>query len=74
MLAGDVLTRCSATVLKTGAEGEFEKEGYGKTPYNNWERGERESGCVCVFVRCVQVTLRAAAHARLLRPAHRSDV
>ena len=34
---GDVLSRCSATVLKSGKEGEFEAEGYGKRPYDNWE-------------------------------------
>jgi hypothetical protein len=34
---GDVLSRCSATVLKSGKEGEFEAEDYGKRPYDNWE-------------------------------------
>ncbi len=35
---GDVLLRCSATVLKSGTEGQFEKEGYGATPYTNFDR------------------------------------
>lgn len=33
---GDILIRCSATVLKKGMEGKYEKEGYGDTPYTNW--------------------------------------
>jgi hypothetical protein len=35
---GDVLLRCSATVLKDGKEGQFEAEGYGQRPYTNWDR------------------------------------
>lgn len=34
---GDVLVACSATLLKAGKEGEFEREGYGQRPYDNWE-------------------------------------
>lgn len=34
---GDVLTKCSAVVLKAGKEGQYEKEGYGQRPYDNWE-------------------------------------
>ena len=30
--------RCSATVLKAGKGGEYEKEGYGQRPYDNWEK------------------------------------
>ena len=30
--------RCSATVLKDGKEGEYEKEGYGKRLYTNWKK------------------------------------
>ncbi|KAI3432249.1 hypothetical protein D9Q98_003810 [Chlorella vulgaris] len=36
--AGDVLVKCSATLLKAGKEGEFEREGYGQRPYDNWEQ------------------------------------
>jgi hypothetical protein len=32
---GDVLVRVSATLLKSGAEGQYEKEGYGQRPYTN---------------------------------------
>jgi hypothetical protein len=32
-----VLTRCSAVVLKAGKEGQYEREGYGQRPYDNWE-------------------------------------
>ena len=35
---GDVLTKCSATVLKAGKDGEYEREGYGQRPYDNWEQ------------------------------------
>ncbi len=35
--AGDQLVACSATVLKAGKEGEFEREGYGQRPYDNFE-------------------------------------
>lgn len=35
--AGDLLTKCSATVLKAGKEGEYSREGYGQRPYDNWE-------------------------------------
>jgi S1-C subfamily serine protease len=35
---GDVLLRCSAVVLKTGKEGAFANEGYGATPFTNFER------------------------------------
>jgi len=35
---GDVLSRCSATVLKDGKEEQFESQGYGATPYTNWNR------------------------------------
>lgn len=31
------MVECSATVLKAGKEGEFESEGYGKRPYENWD-------------------------------------
>ena len=34
---GDVLTSCSAVVLKSGQEG-GEAEGYGERLYDNWER------------------------------------
>lgn len=34
---GDVLDQCSAIVLKAGKEGQYEKEGYGQRPYDNWE-------------------------------------
>ena len=30
--------RCSATVLKDGREGKYEKEGYGQRLYTNWEK------------------------------------
>ena len=36
--AGDQLVACSATVLKAGKEGEFEREGYGQRPYDNFEK------------------------------------
>jgi uncharacterized protein YceK len=36
--AGDVLTGCSAVLLKAGKEGENEREGYGQRPYDNWEQ------------------------------------
>lgn len=37
--AGDTVIRCSATILKKdSAAGEYEKEGYGATPYTNWKR------------------------------------
>ncbi len=32
------LCRCSATVLKDGREGKYEKEGYGQRLYTNWEK------------------------------------
>jgi hypothetical protein len=32
-----VLTRCSAVMLKAGKEGQYEREGYGQRPYDNWE-------------------------------------
>ncbi|GAX77895.1 hypothetical protein CEUSTIGMA_g5337.t1 [Chlamydomonas eustigma] len=35
---GDILTACSAVILKAGKEGQFENEGYGQRPYDNWER------------------------------------
>ncbi|CAL8462458.1 g1991 [Coccomyxa elongata] len=35
---GDVVSKCSATVLKAGKGGEYEKEGYGQRPYDNWEK------------------------------------
>jgi hypothetical protein len=35
---GDEVAQCSAIVLKTGKEGEYEKEGYGQRPYENWEK------------------------------------
>ena len=35
---GDVLVRVSATLLKDGKEGQYEKEGYGQRPYTNWSR------------------------------------
>eukprot|EP00198_Chlamydomonas_reinhardtii_P011323 XP_001700660.1 predicted protein [Chlamydomonas reinhardtii] len=34
---GDILSRCSAVVLKAGKEGRYENEGYGERPYDNWE-------------------------------------
>jgi hypothetical protein len=34
---GDVLDQCSAVVLKAGKEGQYEREGYGQRPYDNWE-------------------------------------
>lgn len=34
---GDVLSQCSAVVLKAGKEGQYEREGYGQRPYDNWE-------------------------------------
>eukprot|EP00879_Flechtneria_rotunda_P023667 GHRR01025045.1.p1 GENE.GHRR01025045.1~~GHRR01025045.1.p1 ORF type:complete len:180 (-),score=35.20 GHRR01025045.1:374-913(-) len=34
---GDVLSQCSAIVLKAGEENQYEKEGYGQRPYDNWE-------------------------------------
>ena len=36
--AGDRLRRCSATLLKSGKEGEYAREGYGQRPYDNWDR------------------------------------
>ena len=38
MRVGDVLARCSATVLKAGKEQQYERDGYGKRPYDNFER------------------------------------
>ena len=35
---GDILSECSAVVLKSGKEGQFEQEGYGQRPYDNWDR------------------------------------
>eukprot|EP00197_Chlamydomonas_leiostraca_P008785 CAMPEP_0202865750 /NCGR_PEP_ID=MMETSP1391-20130828/6334_1 /ASSEMBLY_ACC=CAM_ASM_000867 /TAXON_ID=1034604 /ORGANISM="Chlamydomonas leiostraca, Strain SAG 11-49" /LENGTH=166 /DNA_ID=CAMNT_0049545627 /DNA_START=147 /DNA_END=647 /DNA_ORIENTATION=+ len=35
---GDVLSKCSAVVLKSGKEGEYEREGYGQTLYTNWDK------------------------------------
>ncbi|KAL6752363.1 hypothetical protein V8C86DRAFT_2757499 [Haematococcus lacustris] len=35
---GDILTRCSAVVLKAGTEGQFEREGYGQRPYDNFSK------------------------------------
>ena len=32
------MLRCSAYVLKSGKEGDFEREGYGQRPYTNWEQ------------------------------------
>ena len=32
-----MLDQCSAIVLKAGKEGQYEKEGYGQRPYDNWE-------------------------------------
>ena len=43
---GDVLARVSATVLKDGKEGQFEKEGYGQRPYTNWDRACPREGTV----------------------------
>lgn len=37
---GDVLVGTSATVLKAGKDGEYEREGYGQRPYDNWETVE----------------------------------
>lgn len=34
---GDILSKCSAVVLKAGKEGQYEAEGYGQRPYDNWE-------------------------------------
>ena len=34
---GDVVRKCSATVLKAGKEGSYESEGYGQRPYDNWD-------------------------------------
>ncbi|KAK9842698.1 hypothetical protein WJX74_000829 [Apatococcus lobatus] len=34
---GDVISKCSAYVLKSGKDGDYEREGYGKRPYTNWE-------------------------------------
>ncbi len=34
---GDVVRKCSATVLKSGKEGSYESEGYGQRPYDNWD-------------------------------------
>lgn len=36
--AGDLLTRCSATVLKAGTEGEYSQKGHGGRPYDNFEK------------------------------------
>jgi hypothetical protein len=35
---GDEMAQCSAVVLKTGKEGQYEREGYGQRPYQNWEK------------------------------------
>ncbi|GLC38559.1 hypothetical protein PLESTB_001739500 [Pleodorina starrii] len=32
---GDILSKCSAVVLKAGKEGQYEAEGYGQRPYDN---------------------------------------
>lgn len=34
---GDVLTQCSAVVLKAGKEGAYEENGYGEVVYDNWK-------------------------------------
>ena len=35
---GDRMVACSATVLKAGKEGEYERRGYGGRPYDSFER------------------------------------
>mmetsp|Transcript_8857 Transcript_8857/g.18927 ORF Transcript_8857/g.18927 Transcript_8857/m.18927 type:complete len:164 (+) Transcript_8857:48-539(+) len=37
---GDILSKCSAVILKAGKEGQYQNEGYGQRPYDNWERVE----------------------------------
>ena len=34
---GDVISKTSAIVLKSGREGQYQKEGYGQLVYDNWE-------------------------------------
>lgn len=34
---GDILAKCSAVVLKEGAENKYDTEGYGEKLYTNWE-------------------------------------
>ena len=35
-----MVVKTSATVLKSGKEGSYEREGYGQRPYDNWEMVE----------------------------------
>eukprot|EP00891_Asterochloris_glomerata_P005463 jgi/Astpho2/5463/e_gw1.00077.19.1_t len=35
---GDVVSRVSATVLKEGKSGQYQREGYGSQPYSNFEQ------------------------------------
>lgn len=35
---GDIISACSAVVLKSGSEGKYESEGYGQRPYDDWDR------------------------------------
>lgn len=37
-LLGSGACRCSAVVLKAGKDGQYEAEGYGQRPYDNWSR------------------------------------
>lgn len=75
---GDVLTQCSAVVLKAGKEGAYEENGYGEVVYDNWKVSvcsRRESlraqlGAALQYLSChtMQPTshIRAAAKANLL--------
>ena len=35
---GDIITEVSAVTLKAGTEGEYEAEGYGHVPFDNFEK------------------------------------
>ena len=64
VLVGDVLLRCSAVVLKTGKEGAFANEGYGATPFTNFERIIFE----CADQRCVAPACGATLSPGVLTP------
>ena len=35
---GDILSEVSAVVLKAGKEGQYEREGYGQRPFDNFQK------------------------------------
>jgi hypothetical protein len=64
---GDVLSKCSATILKAGKENQFEREGYGQRPYDNWETIMFDcNGQVCVHLPCCdKIASRSISPAKL---------